>query len=178
MEVFDLKVIFSLLAEGPQISRDKLTGGRLLIENAHDKTVCDLSLSPDGGVLATAAEDGHLKFWEVNWDPEHKPKCLHDFVPHNGAPVSRLIFCDNHLSQDPSMQFWRFLITGANNNAEVKVWCTVSWKCLQTLHFLPPLGAPHEVKPHILMTLDHSAQYLIATDSRSCLLYTSPSPRD
>ena len=32
--------------------------------------------------------------------------------------------------------------------------------------FLPPLDAPHEVKPHILMTLDHSAQYLIATDSR------------
>ena len=134
--MFDLKVIFSLLAEGPQISRDKLTEGGLLIENAHDKvhvdvesdltkavsmkscflpllpfsptlclpspflsflpvssclfllsfspflflpphllqTVCDLSLSPDGGVLATAAEDGHLKFWEVNWDPEHKPK--------------------------------------------------------------------------------------------------------
>ena len=37
VEVFDLKVIFSLLAEGPQISRDKLTAGRLLIENAHDK---------------------------------------------------------------------------------------------------------------------------------------------
>ena len=126
--MFDLKVIFSLLAEGPQISRDKLTDGGFLIENAHDKvhvdvesdltkavsmkscfppplfsfhsvflsllpsclfllsspfffppphllqTVCDLSLSPDGGVLATAAEDGHLKFWEVNWDPEHKPK--------------------------------------------------------------------------------------------------------
>jgi len=66
------------------------------------QTVCDLSLSPDGGVLATAAEDGHLKFWEVNWDPSQKPKCLHDFVPHKGAPVTRLIFCDNHLSQDPS----------------------------------------------------------------------------
>ena len=141
--MFDLKVIFSLLAEGPQISRDKLTEGGLLIENAHDKvhvdvesdltkavsmkscflpllpfsptlclpsclfllsffpflfppphllqTVCDLSLSPDGGVLATAAEDGHLKFWEVNWDPEHKPKwdihthmhaCTHAPLPH------------------------------------------------------------------------------------------------
>ena len=37
VEIFDLKVIFSLLAEGPQISQDKLTEGRLLIENAHDK---------------------------------------------------------------------------------------------------------------------------------------------
>lgn len=35
--------------------------------------------------------------------------------------------------------------------------------------FSPPLWpreAPHDVKPHLLMTLDHSAQYLIAADAR------------
>ena len=99
------------------------------------QVVHDASLSPDGAVLATASEDGRLKFWQVDWsleDSEEKPTCLHDFQPHKGAPVSRLIFCDNHLSQDPAAQFWRFLLTAANGNTEVKLWCTVSWKCLQT----------------------------------------------
>ena len=98
------------------------------------QVIHDVSLSPDGAVLATASEDGHLKFWQVDWNLEEgeQSKCLHDFQPHKGAPVTRLIFCDNHLSQDPAAQFWRFLLTAANDNTEVKVWCTVSWKCLQT----------------------------------------------
>ena len=62
-------------------------------------------------------------------------RCLHDFVPHQGAPVSRLIFCDNHLSQDPGNQYWRFLITAANNNTDIKIWCAVNWKCLQTIRY-------------------------------------------
>ena len=60
---------------------------------------------------------------------------VHDFVPHDGFPVTRLIFCDNHLSQDPRNQYWRFLITAAKNNTEVKIWCAVSWKCLQTIRY-------------------------------------------
>ena len=63
-------------------------------------------------------------------------RCLHDFVPHAGAAVTRLMFCDNHLSQDPSNQYWRFLITAAKNNTELKIWCAVNWKCLQTIRFV------------------------------------------
>lgn len=32
--------------------------------------------------------------------------------------------------------FWRFLITGADQNQELKMWCTVSWTCLQTIRLL------------------------------------------
>lgn len=32
--------------------------------------------------------------------------------------------------------FWRFLITGADQNQELKMWCTVSWTCLQTIRCL------------------------------------------
>lgn len=130
--------------------RHNIKKGIFTIKDAHEKVrrlvlppnshfpltqvIHDVSLSPDGSVLATASEDGHLKFWQVDWtlDEGEKSKCLHDFQPHKGSPVTRLIFCDNHLSQDPAAQFWRFLLTAANNNTEVKVWCTVSWKCLQT----------------------------------------------
>ena len=30
----------------------------------------DLSVSPDGGVLATAGEDGHVKFWRINLEEQ------------------------------------------------------------------------------------------------------------
>lgn len=32
--------------------------------------------------------------------------------------------------------FWRFLITGADQNRELKMWCTVSWTCLQTVRYV------------------------------------------
>ena len=32
-----------------------------------------------------------------------------------------------------SLPMWRFLITGAGFNREIKVWCTVTWMCLQTI---------------------------------------------
>lgn len=35
--------------------------------------------------------------------------------------------------------FWRFLITGADQNQELKLWCTVSWNCLQTIRSQKPL---------------------------------------
>lgn len=36
------------------------------------QSIHDLSLSPDGSVLATVSEDGHLKFWQVNWEKDEK----------------------------------------------------------------------------------------------------------
>lgn len=35
-----------------------------------------MCLSPDGSVLATVSEDGHLKFWQVTWerDQSEPPK--------------------------------------------------------------------------------------------------------
>ena len=38
-----------------------------------------MSLSPDTGVLATAGEDGHVKFWKVNNDttPEYVSRLMH-----------------------------------------------------------------------------------------------------
>ena len=58
--------------------------------------------------------------------------CLHEWQPHDGEPVTALFFCDNHLTQEEGSS-WRFLITGAKYNTELKVWCSVSWKCLQVL---------------------------------------------
>lgn len=54
------------------------------------------ALSPDGAVLATASEDGHIKFWQLT----EKVECMHEFQPHDGRPLSCMIFTDNQTSQD------------------------------------------------------------------------------
>ena len=103
VEVIDLQTVLATVTTGMKIARKSLEKGVLTFDNAHYKvhaiifvmfdglfildlplaqSVCDVSLSPDGQVLATCGEDGHLKFWEVAWD--HEAKCLHDFSPHEG----------------------------------------------------------------------------------------------
>lgn len=65
------------------------------------QTITDGSLSPDNGVLATGSEDGYVRFWQVaEMMPNSDHPCLHEFQPHGGAPLSSLIFCDNHVSHE------------------------------------------------------------------------------
>ena len=84
-----------------------------------------------------------------------------------------------------STQFWRFLITAAKNNTEVKMWCTVKWKCLQTIRlvslsciisvifmicsFAPPkapLTPSEQAEPVMLLALDNSASFMLAADTK------------
>lgn len=170
IEAVDLHVLFKNFPPGTAVPSSRVDEGIVTIPNAHQKAITDLSMSPDGLVLASTSEDGHLKFWSIDWESKTH-KCLHDYVPHNGAPVTRLIFCDDHVNHDSSTQFWRFLITAANNSSVVKLWCTITWNCLQTISFLPPPIEPDEHHPHIHLSLDHTAKYLLAVDSRRPALY-------
>lgn len=65
--------------------------GKLLLQ-----PISEGALSPDGSVLATASEDGHIKFWQLS----DKVECMHEFQPHGGLPLSCMIFTDNQTSQD------------------------------------------------------------------------------
>ena len=68
------------------------------------------------------------------------------------------------------VQFWKFAITGADNDQEIKIWACESWTCLQTLRFLPNFSlSPGFVDsrppfPCIKARLDLSANHLILTD--------------
>ncbi|KAJ7311954.1 hypothetical protein JRQ81_006277 [Phrynocephalus forsythii] len=122
------------------------------------------ALAPDGTVLATASHDGYVKFWQIYIEGQDEPRCLHEWKPHDGRPLSCLLFCDNHKKQDPEVPFWRFLITGADQNRELKMWCTVSWTCLQTVRFSPDIFSSMSVLPSLKACLDLSAEYLILSD--------------
>uniref|UniRef100_A0A8C5H859 Enhancer of mRNA-decapping protein 4 n=1 Tax=Gouania willdenowi TaxID=441366 RepID=A0A8C5H859_GOUWI len=125
-EVWDLEVLKANHSSWP-VDASELKDGLITIKG-HMQRVSEGALSPDGTVLATASYDGYIKFWQIYIEGvQDKPRCLHELRPHGGHPVSCLLFCDNHKRQDPDVPFWRFLITGANQNQELKMWCTVSW---------------------------------------------------
>lgn len=94
------------------------------------------------------------------------------------------------------MQFWKFAITGCDNNSELKVWSCESWTCLQTIHFkldptiLTPSTAPTTTPPIPSTTnsssssvclkagLDNSAGYLILSDIQNRVLYVCQIHKD
>ncbi|XP_074488217.1 enhancer of mRNA-decapping protein 4 isoform X1 [Sebastes fasciatus] len=168
-EVWDLEVLRANHSSWPIDATDLKEG--LITIKGHTQRVSEGALSPDGTVLATASHDGYIKFWQIYIEGvQDKPRCLHELRPHGGRPLSCLLFCDNHKRQDPEVPFWRFLITGADQNQELKMWCTVSWTCLQTIRFSPDLFNS-SVLPSLKASLDLSSEYLILTDVQRKVLY-------
>ncbi|XP_047202549.1 enhancer of mRNA-decapping protein 4 isoform X1 [Girardinichthys multiradiatus] len=168
-EVWDLEVLRANNSSWP-VDATELKDGLITVKG-HTQRVSEGALSPDGTVLATASHDGYIKFWQIYIEGgQDMPRCLHELRPHGGRPLSCLLFCDNHKRQDPEVPFWRFLITGADQNQELKMWCTVSWTCLQTIRFSPdPFNSM--VLPSLKASLDLSAEYLILTDVQRKVLY-------
>ncbi|CAB1313850.1 unnamed protein product [Coregonus sp. 'balchen'] len=167
-EVWDLEILRSNNSTWPVDATD-LKDGVITIKG-HTERISEGALSPDGTVLATASHDGYVKFWQIYIEGQDQPRCLHEWQPHNGNPLSCLLFCDNHKKQDPDVPFWRFLITGADQNQELKMWCTVSWTCLQTIRFSPdPFNS--SVLPSLKASLDLSAECLILSDVQRKVLY-------
>uniref|UniRef100_A0A2I2YC94 Enhancer of mRNA-decapping protein 4 n=1 Tax=Gorilla gorilla gorilla TaxID=9595 RepID=A0A2I2YC94_GORGO len=168
-EVWDLDMLRSRHSTWP-VDVSQIKQGFIVVKG-HSTCLSEGALSPDGTVLATASHDGYVKFWQIYIEGQDEPRCLHEWKPHDGRPLSCLLFCDNHKKQDPDVPFWRFLITGADQNRELKMWCTVSWTCLQTIRFSPDIFSSVSVPPSLKVCLDLSAEYLILSDVQRKVLY-------
>ncbi|XP_036087350.1 enhancer of mRNA-decapping protein 4 isoform X1 [Rousettus aegyptiacus] len=168
-EVWDLDMLRSNHSTWP-VDVSQIKQGFIVVKG-HSTYLSEGALSPDGTVLATASHDGFIKFWQIYIEGQDEPRCLHEWKPHDGRPLSCLLFCDNHKKQDPDVPFWRFLITGADQNRELKMWCTVSWTCLQTIRFSPDIFSSVSVPPSLKVCLDLSAEYLILSDVQRKVLY-------
>ncbi|XP_063229999.1 enhancer of mRNA-decapping protein 4 isoform X2 [Bacillus rossius redtenbacheri] len=141
----------------------------------HDQDVVDASFSPDGTALATASRDGYVKFFQVYMHDGREPRCLHKWQPHGGRPLASFFFLDNHRTHVADAQFWKFVLTGADNNSELKIWSCESWTCLQTIRFSPEVG----MKDVIMKAgLDLSAQFLLLTDLFRKVLYVMQIHKD
>ncbi|KAM6065105.1 enhancer of mRNA-decapping protein 4 isoform 3-T3 [Theristicus caerulescens] len=168
-EVWDLDIIRTNNSSWP-VEVPSIKEGFIVVKG-HSTCLSEGALSPDGTVLATASHDGFVKFWQIYIEGQDEPRCLHEWKPHDGRPLSCLLFCDNHKKQDPEVPFWRFLITGADQNRELKMWCTVSWTCLQTVRFSPDIFSSTSILPSLKVCLDLSAEYLILSDVQRKVLY-------
>ncbi|KAF4801511.1 Enhancer of mRNA-decapping protein 4 [Turdus rufiventris] len=140
-EVWDLDIIRTNNSSWPVEVPDIKEG--FIVVKGHSTCLSEGALSPDGTVLATASHDGFVKFWQIYIEGQDEPR-----VP-----------------------FWRFLITGADQNRELKMWCTVSWTCLQTVRFSPDIFSSMNIPPSLKVCLDLSAEYLILSDVQRKVLY-------
>ena len=149
-----------------QHNANDISVGKLVISD-HKGAVTDATFSPDGTALATASEDGQVKFFQVYMHGSESPRCLHEWSPHDRKPVSSLFFLDNHKNYNPDVQFWKYVVTGAEKNSEIKIWSCETWECLQTVSFLPVLkNDPFPGCPPVAfkICLDLTSQFLLLSD--------------
>ncbi|XP_021955126.1 enhancer of mRNA-decapping protein 4 isoform X2 [Folsomia candida] len=136
--------------------------------DTHSGAVTDASFAPDGTALATASKDGTVKFFQIYFQERAPARCLYSWAPHDGRPVDKIFFLDNHtLSKDnvSESQYWKFMITAADNCSELKLFTCKSWECLQTLKFTTPKTSQWKLE------LNLTARYLMATDIHKKAMY-------
>ncbi|XP_062605633.1 enhancer of mRNA-decapping protein 4-like, partial [Saccostrea cucullata] len=170
-EIWNIDMVSREHGSGP-IPVDDVEFGLIRIDS-HTQAVMDAAFSPDGTALATASLDGEVKFFQVNMSESTSPRCLHQWKPHDGKQLSSLFFLDDHRNSSADTQFWRFAVTGACNNQEIKIWSCESWVCLQTLRFMCPPDLPtnFSAEPCMKAGLDLSAKYLVLSDIKRQVLY-------
>ncbi|KAG0719455.1 Enhancer of mRNA-decapping protein 4 [Chionoecetes opilio] len=169
-EIWNISVVLREHGGG-QLRRDQVASGYQLMEQ-HSAPITDAAFSPDGTALATAALDGYVKFFQVYMaDEEKSPRCLHQWNPHDGKPLSALFFLDDHKHHSPDVQFWKYAVTGACNNSELRVWSCESWQCHQTLRFVPTRQDPPQTPLVFKATMDPSANFLLLSDIHRRVMY-------
>lgn len=168
VEVWDVSIVNNRYGTGPLQPHTSYEG---YVEiNGHVLDVVDASFSPDGTALATASLDGFVKFFQVYMVENEKPRCLHEWNPHQGDALSCLLFLDNVHTYGPDSRFWKFAITGSKFNAELKIWSCETWSCLQTIKFVPNATSPTS-QLFLKARLDMTGQYLLLSDINNRIMY-------
>ncbi|XP_065174408.1 enhancer of mRNA-decapping protein 4-like [Sycon ciliatum] len=176
--VYDVEVARSAQIGDTPLAQETILAGITVVDTAHEQNIYDLSLSPDAAVLASCGGDGLVRFWQVDQATlKTSPHCLHTWSPHDGARVSSIIFCDDRVSHNPDRTFWRFVVTAAESNRVLKIWCTVKWECLQTISFEPESSANAggsifgATEPRLQLAMDSSASFFVLSDITRKVLY-------
>lgn len=145
-------------------------GFQMMLE--HTMPITDLAFSPDGTALATASSDGEVGFFQVYTQEAVNPRSLHRWVPHEGKRISSVFFLDNLKTCNPDTQFWRFALTGAENNTELKLWSCMTWACLQTIRFVVAPDDPGQL-PALKAEIDPSGSCLVLSDIHRKVVYVA-----
>ncbi|XP_073824958.1 enhancer of mRNA-decapping protein 4 homolog Ge-1 [Musca autumnalis] len=161
-QCFNINIIVAEHGIGKFHSKDLKCG---YLKHCDDTiTITWVALSPDGSTLGVGSTDGVIRFYQV-YIHDKDPRCLHAWKPHSGKPVSSFFFLDN-LTKNNAAPYWKFAITGAENNTEFKVWDCGTWNCLQTINITSSSGKPL----NFIAEIDRTASYLVLSnyETRTC----------
>ncbi|XP_056638330.1 enhancer of mRNA-decapping protein 4 isoform X1 [Diorhabda sublineata] len=166
VDIFNVAMLTEKYGKGSSLDLNDSYEG--YIEIKYQTEVVDAAFSSDGTAIAIASADGYVKFFQLYMFDAEKQKCLHEWRPHDGCPLSSIIFIDNVLEY--STECWKFTVTGANNNSEIKLWSCETWTCLQTIHFK---SDPNSLISglYLNISLDYTGQYLVVSDINNRVMY-------
>lgn len=91
---------------------------------------------------------------------------LHQWKPHDGKPISSFFFLDN-LASPSQDAYWKYAITLADDNKELKAWFCSKWECIQTLNIQTHNGA--DVK--FIAEMDRTASYIVLSNIETKVFY-------
>ncbi|XP_067929845.1 enhancer of mRNA-decapping protein 4-like isoform X2 [Watersipora subatra] len=128
----------------------------------HREKVTAAAFSPDGSAIATASEDGVACFFDSTC------KCIHRWEPHGGQPISMLYFLDDLTNLEPSVTYWKYVLTATKNNTELKIWSCNKWQCVQTVRFVTRGDVD---PPCLIANLDLTSRYLVMSDIAHRVIY-------
>ncbi|GIY27632.1 enhancer of mRNA-decapping protein 4 [Caerostris darwini] len=167
-EIWHVETVVKEHGQGNLALEDVKIGIQVISD--HKMPITTATFSPDGTALAIASIDGVIKFFQVNTlNKDISPRCLHQWTPHPQKSLSSLYFLDNCKNHRPDEQFWKFAVTGAENNTELKIWSCESWNCLQTIKIHP--NPNDSVVPCLKAEIDLSSKYLFLSDIKRKVLF-------
>ncbi|BFZ12945.1 hypothetical protein BsWGS_15983 [Bradybaena similaris] len=170
-EVWNVDVVYKFY-ENYVVTSKTVSSGVMCIEPYEPMmSVVNAAFSPDGSAVAIAYVSGIVKFFLVDLSGGKRDTgCMHDWSPHDGNPVTSLYFLDDHKHPGADLQLWKFALTGALHNTEIKLWSCETWACMQTITFRPPAIQP-DLKLRLKSGIDLTSKYLTLSDINSRVLY-------
>lgn len=164
-ECYSVRTILDTYKPGVHQAKN-ITEGLVRSYEEDREVITNATYSPDGTTLAISTADGFIRFYQIYFH-ETTPRCLHAWSPHDGAAISSFFFLDNHTQPIAGSTLWKYAVTLAQNNTEIKVSKCDNWKTLQTITFKSSTGQPLAFKAEI----DRTSSYLILSDMTNRQIY-------
>lgn len=96
-EYYSISTILANYGSGTHKAQSIKEGCIKNSKTAH--VITGATFSPDGTTLAISFDDGYIRFYQVYMHGgDSNPRCLHEWNPHDGKPISCLFFLDNHVN--------------------------------------------------------------------------------
>uniref|UniRef100_A0A336M137 CSON006973 protein n=1 Tax=Culicoides sonorensis TaxID=179676 RepID=A0A336M137_CULSO len=128
----------------------------------------NICFSPDGTTLAASTEDGFVRFYQIYLHSiDGPPRRLHEWKPHDGKAVKKILFLDNLKQNTTDEPLWKNAVTYSEELQEIKLWCCETWNCIQCITFQNIRDIPF----HLNIGIDKTASYLILSDMNTQQVY-------